>query len=43
VNLLAPLVIGLSTRRGEQVILDGTGLSARQELSVGAQQAFAHP
>jgi carbon storage regulator len=43
VNLLAPLVIGLQSRRGEQVILDGTGLSARQELSLGAQQAFAHP
>ncbi|MBX7190576.1 MAG: carbon storage regulator CsrA [Sandaracinaceae bacterium] len=41
VNLLAPLVIGLTTRRGEQVILDGTGLSARQELGGGAEQVLA--
>jgi len=27
VNLLAPIVIGLESRRGVQVILDGTGLA----------------
>ena len=32
VNLLAPIVIGLESRRGEQVILDGSGLSAREVL-----------
>jgi carbon storage regulator CsrA len=31
-NFLAPIVIGLATRRAEQVILDGSGLPARQEL-----------
>ncbi len=41
VNLLAPLVIGLESRRGEQIILDGTGLSARQQLheDAGAEGA----
>jgi carbon storage regulator len=34
VNLLAPIVIGLESRRGEQVILEGHGFSARTELAV---------
>ena len=41
VNLLAPLVIGLSSRRGEQVILDGSGLSAREELVLGSREQLA--
>jgi len=32
-NMLAPIVIGMTSRRGEQVILDGSGLSARCELT----------
>lgn len=41
VNLLAPLVIGLTSQRGEQVILDGSGLSAREELVLGARESLA--
>ncbi|MFN9812709.1 MAG: carbon storage regulator CsrA [Deltaproteobacteria bacterium] len=42
VNLLAPIVIGLASQHGEQVILDGTGLPSRQELAQGVE-AFASP
>jgi len=41
-NLLAPIVIGLTSRRGEQVVLDGLGLSARTELAPDAS-ADARP
>ena len=41
VNLLAPMVIGLGSRRGEQVILDGSGLSVREELAFASEQAIA--
>jgi carbon storage regulator len=41
VNLLAPIVIGLESRRGEQVILDGSGLSARHELMYTSEPAAA--
>ncbi len=44
VNLLAPIVIGLRSLRGEQVILDGSGFSAREELSItGTSEAPAAP
>lgn len=41
VNLLAPIVIGLTSRRGEQVILDGSGLSARHELAYASDPVDA--
>lgn len=41
VNLLAPIVIGLDSHHGEQVILDGSGLSAREELVTSGEQLLA--
>lgn len=38
VNMLAPIVIGLASRRAEQVILDGSGLSPRHELAVAPEE-----
>lgn len=42
VNLLAPIVFGLTSRSAKQVILDGTGLPSRCEISV-EPIAAAHP
>lgn len=40
VNLLAPIVIGLGSHCGDQVILDGSGLSAREELAASSEQVL---